>query len=253
MRLYAKWLLDVLKTDVKLPSTVQMQTEMQNGQRVRALLRQQIQSIISGEKMNGYDFDGTIFKGDSFRRFYFYSLVRFPYIILLLPFQLIAALLRAMRILNKHAFLSAMSVFLAFVPAKKMLEKFWDKNMKHVKKWYLEQKKYNDVIVSASPYFLVAEACRRLSVDCIATDMSYRGKTNGKHCYGQQKVDMFKSKYMNKLETYYSDSFSDIPMFLFANEGYFVKGNKIKLAYKNGVRQKGIYVNEEEYLKEARR
>lgn len=187
--------------------------------------------------MNGYDFDNTIFKGNSFRRFFFFCLIRLPYLALYLPLQAFAWLLCGLHILNKHAFLNILERFILFVPNKrKFVEKFWKKNIKRVKHWYLEQKRGDDVVVSASPQYLVEAACGMLGIKCIASNVNEKtGKTYGKHCHDKYKQDYYKNVFGDApLETYYSDSMSDVPMFKLAKRGYFVKGNKITLIYENG-------------------
>ncbi len=187
--------------------------------------------------MNGYDFDNTIFKGNSFRRFYFYCLVRLPYLIFYLPVQFIAAILHGLRILNKHRFLCVLERFIVFVPNKrKFVEKFWDKNFSRIKSWYYSQKRDDDIIISASPQYLVEVACSRLGVKCIASNVDIQsGKTFGKHCHGAAKTDFFRKHFGDSpLATYYSDSLTDVPLFKLAERGYLVKGDKITLLYQNG-------------------
>ncbi|MCM1360261.1 MAG: haloacid dehalogenase-like hydrolase [Corallococcus sp.] len=187
--------------------------------------------------MNGYDFDDTIFKGNSFRRFFFYCLLRLPYLILYMPIQCFAAILHAIRILNKHAFLNVLERFILFVPCKRrFVTKFWDKNIKRVKRWYLNQRRDDDIIISASPQYLVEEACRRLNVMCIASPVDLRnGRTRGKHCHDVVKPVMYRDAFGDSpLATYYSDSFSDAPMFELAERGYLVKGETVVLLYENG-------------------
>ena len=187
--------------------------------------------------MNGYDFDDTIFRGNSMRRFSIFCTLRLPYLILFAPVLLLAFLLRAVRILNKNRFLHMISLFVALVPnAEKFAAKFWDKNIKRIKPWYLKQRRDDDIIISASPFFLINEACKRLGVGCIATKLSPRNaRLTGKHCYGAEKVKMYREQFGDTpLATYYSDSMSDMPLFLFAEKGYFVKGNEITQLYENG-------------------
>ena len=119
-----------------------------------------------------------------------------------------------------------------FVPnVDKQIVRFWDKHMCKIKQWYLDQKRDNDIIVSASPDYIVAEACRRLGVTCIATLVNpSNGKVDGVHCYAEQKVVRFVNAYPDVVPTaYYSDSWSDKPMFDFCQCGYLVKGDKISL------------------------
>ncbi len=62
--------------------------------------------------MNGYDFDDTIFKGNSLRRFFFYCLIRLPYLAFIYARTVFAAILRGLRILNKHNFLCVLEWFI---------------------------------------------------------------------------------------------------------------------------------------------
>ena len=187
--------------------------------------------------MNGYDFDNTILHGNSTRRFAFFCTVRFPYLIILVPVIVIGSILRGLHILSHNRYLHILDWFIALVPnTERYVVKFWDKNMKHIKPWYLEQKREDDIVISASPYFIVVEACKRLGISCIATNLDTRARLNGhKHVYGEEKVSTYKAIYGDKpLATYYSDSMSDTPMFEFAERGYFVKGHKVTLLYENG-------------------
>ena len=186
--------------------------------------------------MNGYDFDDTIFRGNSMRRFSIFCTLRLPYLILFTPMLLLAFLLRAVRILDKNRFLHMISLFIAFVPhAEKFAARFWDKNIKRIKPWYFTQRRDDDIIISASPAFLIEEICSRLGVSCIATNLDTHARLHGKHCYGAEKVKMYKAVYGDApLASYYSDSKSDTPMFKFADKGYFVKGNEVSLIYQNG-------------------
>ena len=188
--------------------------------------------------MIGYDFDNTIFRGNSTRRFSLYCTARFPYLIFFVPVILLAVLLRLLRIISMNRYLHMLEWFVALVPnVEKRVVKFWDKNMKRIKHWYLSQRSADDIVISASPYFIVAEACRRLGVECIATNLNGHAKLTGQHVYGEVKVSAYNSICEGKpLESFYSDSMSDTPMFKLANRGYFVKGDKVTLLYEKGER-----------------
>lgn len=187
--------------------------------------------------MNGYDFDKTILKGNSEQRFSMYCFVRLPYLWLLTPVYLIASILYGLRIIKKDGYLHVLECFILFVPNRqKMVRRFWDKNIKHVKQWYYDVHKENDLVISASPAYLIEEICARLGVRCIASPVNKRGKVCGKHCYGKQKAVLYRQQFGDTpLEAFYSDSMSDAPMFRLASEGYLVKGDKITLVYKDGV------------------
>lgn len=187
--------------------------------------------------MNGYDFDDTILKGNSMVRFSMFCALRLPYLILFVPVIVVASMLYGVRILNKNRYLHVISWFVALVPhTEKFASNFWDKNMKHIKSWYLNQKRDDDVVISASPQFLAGEACRRLGIRCVGTPLSPRSaRLHGAHCYAENKVDTYKEVFGDTpLATYYSDSLSDTPMFQLAEKGYFVYGEDTLLLYENG-------------------
>ena len=187
--------------------------------------------------MNGYDFDKTILKGNSMVNFSLFCTLRLPYLILFIPILLVAVILRGLRLITKNRYLHMISLFVAIVPnIDRFVAKYWDKNIKRIKSWYLEQRQDDDLVVSASPQFIVEEACRRLGIRCIATQLNHRtARLYGKHCYGEEKVDSYKKEFGDEpLATYYSDSMSDTPMFELAGRGYYVYKNSVVQIYENG-------------------
>lgn len=188
--------------------------------------------------MNGYDFDKTIIKGNSVSHFSLFCCVRLPYLWLLLPVFLLACLLYGVRIIGKDKFLHMLEFFIVFVPRReKFVKKYWDKRIKCIKPWYWQIKRDDDIIISASPDYLINEICGRLGVACITSSTGKHGTVKGKHCYGARKVELYRERFGDTpLETFYSDSMSDAPMFKLAKRGYYVKGNKITLIYQEGKR-----------------
>lgn len=186
--------------------------------------------------MNGYDFDKTIYDGDSFVHFFKWTVLKKPFLALLLPFQLVVALLFVLRIVGKKQLKQATMFNLKFFKNKeKLLREFWDKHMKNIKQWYLEQKREDDVIISASPEFLVKEACIRLGLKYVyGTNMNIQAqKIIGENCWGKEKVKRFEKEWGEDvtLKTFYSDSLSDMPMMQKAKQGIFVKGNQRSVIY----------------------
>lgn len=122
--------------------------------------------------------------------------------------------------------------FLKSVPdAEAMLSEFWDKNIKKIKKWYLEQQKEDDVIISASPEFIVAPACKRLGIKYVmASCVDIKtGKYNGVNCHGEEKVRRFYEAFPDGvIDEFYSDSLNDTPLSRIAKKAFFVKNNKLE-------------------------
>jgi len=120
--------------------------------------------------------------------------------------------------------------FLRYIPdVDEAVEKFWNKNMQGIGKWYLEQKKDDDLIISASPYFLLEPVCRKLGVSLIATPMDKNtGKIIGKNCHDIEKPRRFYENYPEgHTENFYSDSMSDSPMAEIADKSWLVCKHKI--------------------------
>lgn len=198
--------------------------------------------------MNGYDFDETILKGNSVRRFFLYCWARLPYLFIYLPVLLAAVIFK--RCLSSNAFYNMLTYFVKLVPNKeKFVRKYWDKHINKIQRWYLDQQRDDDIIISASPLYLVEEACNRIGARCIATpvDLKTSKVIGGNHCYGTQKPIFYRQQFGDApLETFYSDSMSDEPMFKLAKRGYLVKGDKITLIYQDGVlldKDKQVRVN----------
>lgn len=182
--------------------------------------------------MNVYDFDKTIYKGDSTIDFYIYCLKKYPKIIFCFPRQLIAAIKYKFKIIDKTRFKEEFYCFLGKVSdIDQEIKCFWDKNGDRIKEWYKEKKQDDDVIISASPEFLLSEICRRIGIrNLIASKVDKKtGKYIGINCYGKEKTERFYQEFSNGIiEEFYSDSYSDEPMAKLAKKSFIVSKNIIK-------------------------
>ena len=181
--------------------------------------------------MNVYDFDNTILKGDSTALFIGYCVTHYPKIWLDLPGQAVNGLLFLLRKKEKQAFKERMFRFLTYVDdVDAALEKFWAINMKRVKKWYPEIQRPDDVVISASPEFLVRPACEKLGIRCIMGSPVDKntGKYSGLNCHGAEKVVRFREVFPEgHIENFYSDSYSDTPLAELADHAWMVKDDRL--------------------------
>ena len=94
--------------------------------------------------------------------------------------------------------------------------------------WYLLQKRSDDLIISASPDFLLRPAAERLGVSLIATPMNpYTGRIQGKNCHDEEKVRRYLEHYDRySVENFYSDTLSDTPMAKLAARAWLVKDHQ---------------------------
>ncbi|MDR2505518.1 MAG: haloacid dehalogenase-like hydrolase [Oscillospiraceae bacterium] len=181
--------------------------------------------------MNVYDFDGTIFKGDSTAAFYNWCVHQHPRALALLPKQI----WRLISLPRDCGITQVKEVLFAFLPLipdmQKELRLFWNANEHRIYPWYLKQKRADDVIISASPRFLLEPICERLGVTLIASEVDpATGKCLCENCSKQNKPLRFREIFGNAaVEEFYSDSEGDLPMARLAERAYRVRRGRVYL------------------------
>lgn len=181
--------------------------------------------------MNVYDFDKTIYDGDSTADFYLFCLKRHSRILLLTP-SLFGAFLRfyVFKKGTKTQFKETMYRFLRCCDTDKDVADFWTGHKEKLKPFYSAQQQPDDVIISASPEFLLQPICRELGVALMASRVDPKtGRYDGINCHGKEKVRRFYEVYPDgEIDDFYSDSYSDSPLAEIARRAYLVKGNTLK-------------------------
>ena len=177
--------------------------------------------------MNGYDFDHTIYAGDSTIDFYFYLMKKYPFLLRYFPQQMMGACLYSMGKISKTEYKEYFFSFLKGVKGvKEEVRAFWNTHEKKIYTWYLRQKRSDDVIISASPEFLLQEIAGRLGINVlIASHVDPEsGRFKGENCHGMEKRTRFQAAFPGRsLEQFYSDSRSDLPIARLAQRAYLVK------------------------------
>ncbi|MEG0025700.1 MAG: GtrA family protein [Bacilli bacterium] len=182
-------------------------------------------------KANLYDFDGTIYDGDSSIDFYLFCLKKNILLIRFFPYQLLYCILYFCKIINKEKYKQAYFSFLKGIKDINLtVNNFWLQNEKKIKKWYMSKNHKKDIIISASPYFLLLPISKKLKVyDLIATEVDKNtGQFLSHNCRGKEKIKMLYKKHPSiSIIEAYTDNISDGPIIEIANKGYFVKKNNI--------------------------
>lgn len=185
---------------------------------------------MNSKLINVFDFDGTIYDGDSTLDFYKYCLRKNPKLIFYLPRQILGAVKYKMKIIDKTTFKEEFYSFLLGIDdIDYLVNQFWNENQHKVFSWYKDISSPEDVIISASPEFLLATICKRLDVKLICSLVDKNtGKYDGVNCYGKEKVKRFIQAFGEgvKINHFYSDSYSDQPMANIARKAFFVKDKK---------------------------
>lgn len=181
--------------------------------------------------MNVYDFDGTVYAGDSSVDFYLYCLRGHPGTAARVFRQGWGVLRHAAGRIGTARMKEEFFCFLRDLEEPEALaEAFWDSRRAGIRDWYLEGKRETDLVISASPEFLLRPICRRLGVrPPIATRMDpASGRIEGQNCKGAEKVRRLLERYPEEpVERFYSDSLTDAPLAALAEEAFFVRGGTI--------------------------
>ncbi|MDO4174717.1 MAG: haloacid dehalogenase-like hydrolase [Eubacteriales bacterium] len=180
--------------------------------------------------MNVYDFDQTIYRGDSTVDFYFYCLRRRPWMAYSWPGTAVSFALYQAKIFNKTQFKRQMYQFLRAVGnTEQLVADFWHSHLNNIKPWYIQDtQREDDVVISASPEFLLKPACEQLGIRYLMASRvdPHTGKYTGINCWGEEKVRRFRETFGDAaIETFYSDSLSDTPLARLAQTAWIVRGD----------------------------
>lgn len=191
--------------------------------------------------MNVYDFDNTIYDGESIVDFFLfllkkdYKLLRyFPHIIVFLVKYKLNKI-SVEDISNSIEKLSLSFFKNKDYDYKSLVKEFWNKNINKLKPQFLEQLKSDDLIITGCPNFLIEHIKDELKVkDIICTQFNLVTKKLEFLCFGKNKVVAYNKIYKNKrIKKFYTDSLADIPFMKISDEVYFVNKNQIKLIDKS--------------------
>lgn len=181
--------------------------------------------------MNVYDFDNTIYSGDSTEDFIRWCVKKKPSLALRLAHGGAAFCAYKINLCSKTHFKERMYGFLQGISdIDAWVEEFWDGHICNIKQWYLDEQREDDVIISASPEFLLLPAMRRLNIShLMASRVDKRtGFYYGVNCHGEEKVRRFKEKFnIEDIEKFYSDSLTDAPLARLAKESFLVLGDTV--------------------------
>ena len=177
--------------------------------------------------MNVYDFDQTVYYPDSSYHFFLWCLKRYPAAVLpVIPKSLLLALQYKRGKIGAKVLKQQLFSFLnRLEDVDREVKDFWNSHRQNMQDWYMEQKRDDDLIISASPEFLLAPIAEELGVRLIATKMDpHTGKILGENCHDSEKVLRFRVEYPGEtIDEFYSDSLSDTPRAELADRSFRVK------------------------------
>ena len=210
-------------------------------------------------KLSVYDFDKTIYNGETLNDFYRFYLIKKPWKIYTVIFQLWYFLLYVLKIINLE---KLKENFLRFLNGentgelKKLIREFWKKKESKINLWVkdeiLKNKKETEILVaiSASPTFLIIDRLRLMGFEVvIGTDFlfestKFHSHITSKNCKNYEKVKRLDkwaedNNIQYDIVNFYSDSIADKPLFDLAEHKYWIK----KGILKNGMPQKKTLID----------
>lgn len=186
--------------------------------------------------MNVYDFDDTIYNGESALDFFFFYLKKTPSLIKQLP-RVLYVMLQYKRgkitvddALRKYA--PMVEDYMRSIPDFNAdVKEFWDKHMKKIRPFYASLQQPDDIVVTASLESSMAEICRRLGIShCVGSRIDPETGRVERLCMRSHKVPAFQAAFPDAhIDNFYTDSLkNDAPLAALADHVFEVKGNKIR-------------------------
>ena len=176
--------------------------------------------------MNVYDFDGTIFYSDCAVGFALWCIKRHPKLLVtFMPGMIKTLILYKFGKVPNYRLQRKMFSYLTMIDDfDTQIEKYWDKYESRISKWYLAQKKPDDLIISASPDCIIGPIAKRLGVNSVATEYDREcGVFLNNLMYAKEKARYIFDHDFPVIENFYSDSLADTPLALCAEKAHLVK------------------------------
>ena len=166
--------------------------------------------------MKVFDFDNTLYHGESAVDLALYMIRNNKKIILYLPKIFVNLINYKLCIVKKKTMVSAINDFLRNALRDKneifnAVDGFWEKNICKLDRVMLNRIKKDDVIITAGPDFLINGIRDLINTDHIISSRIDTEKMNVKYLnFGENKVKGYKAMYGDRrIDCFYTDSYND--------------------------------------------
>ena len=185
-------------------------------------------------KVNVYDFDNTIYDGETLVDYILYYVRHDPKIWKYIPKLLIIAFKDRFHLFTFEEALHAYASFLEgyYVtldnPAENVAD-FWDKNERKIKPWYADVQKESDIIVSGTLDLILEEIAGRVGFrHYLGSSIDSKTGKFKRLCFLENKVTLFREQFPEaEIENFYTDSMNDKAMMDIAEHVFLVKKDSI--------------------------
>ena len=180
--------------------------------------------------MKVFDFDNTIYRGESSIDFSFYMIRHNRKILLYVPVILSSLVKYKLCLLSREKLESIINDFFEGVlegteDAERFISLFWETHAGKLNKRILQLIEPEDVILSASPSFLVGGIREKLGTDNIlGTEVDLERKRITWFNFGENKVRRYRELYGDRvIDAFYTDSYNDRAMMAVSRKVFIVK------------------------------
>ena len=185
--------------------------------------------------MKVFDFDNTLYHGESAVDLALYMIRNNKRIILYLPKIFINLIKYKLCLVNKRKMVDAINDFLQNVLSGKdelycAVDGFWAKNRRKLDRKMLNMIEKDDVIITAGPDFLINGIRDLINTDNIISSRINADTMKVKYLnFGSNKVKGFKAMYGNRnIDCFYTDSYNDKALMEISDSVFIVKKGRLK-------------------------
>lgn len=189
--------------------------------------------------MNVFDFDNTIYDGESSVDFFLWYIKKDPSLIKFIPSVAVALFKYKTGKLTVEKALSQYGTKLTTYFKEKLSGEntlsadariFWKAHAANLKPIFKSSFSSDDVIISCSPRFLLEEPLNMLGIKkCICSEIDETTGEITRLCFRENKVKAFFNEYPQcEIDNFYTDSFNDKPLMDISKNVFLVKGSEIK-------------------------
>lgn len=186
--------------------------------------------------MNVYDFDNTIYDGESALDFFLCYMKEHPAWIRFLPKVLFAVLRYKRGKITIEQMLTdyapyIQKIFCSYEDWEAFTVRFWDGHMNKIKSFYQNVRKEDDIILTASPEMTIKEAADRLGIrNIVCSKIDPKTGEITRLCMRENKILALKEDFGDiNIEDFYTDSMENDGFFAeHAQRVFLVKGQRVK-------------------------
>ena len=185
--------------------------------------------------MNIYDFDNTIYDGESLYDFFIEYIKVNPAIVRYLPKVLLAfakyklGKVTTQQMMDNYAPVIR-KCYCEYDKWEDFTHKFWDSHMHKIKSFYKEVQKEDDLILTASPELTIKEIAKRLGIkNIVCSKIDDETGEITRICMRQNKINALKEDFGDvEIDDFYTDSIKNDGFFAeYAKRVFLVDGEKI--------------------------